>query len=148
MGDSSQIEPLLPEAGLALVLEVARDQLSSQLAQIGSLDTKLASTFGFASAVVAVASALLALMTDGLAVPVIVLLELAFVVYVIVLLVSVVAIWPRVFNYGPDLLDLWNRLTPDATAFMFTHLVAYALTDAFSYNERKVRFKERSATVA
>ena len=148
MSDSPEEEQLLPEGALRLVFNVARDQLSFHMAQIGALDTKLASSFGFASAIVAVASGFLALKPDGLVFPVTFLLGAALVVYVIMLLVSLVGIWPRDFSKGPDLLNIWSRLAPNRTTSTLTHLLASSLTDALSYNQDKVNLKARSATVA
>ena len=134
------------EADLRTVLDVARDRMSFQMGLIGRLDTKVASLFGFGSAIAAVAGAFLAFRSHELTGVVEVLLGIGLGTYALMLITSLIAILPRDFNYGPDLWDIWSRLGMDSTATL-VHRVAYSLTAAQDYIEAKINFKERSATV-
>ena len=145
--DRPDQEEELPTRGLSIVFKVARDRLSLQMGQIGRLDTKLASLFGFGSAVASVAAAFLALGSQDLGLPVRGLLIFSLFIYVFLLIVSLFAVFQRRFEYGPDLYDLRNRLGPNTQVSAFQHLVVYSLTEAYEENKPKIIMKSDAATV-
>ena len=145
--EGTRSEWKLPQGALAVVLKVAEGRLALQMGQIGRLDSKPANIFGFASAIAALATAFIALRFEGLGTPEFVLLVLGLISYALLLAVSLAALFPRAWHYGPDPWDLWTRLGPHVKPANIQYLVAESLIDAVPYNQGKIDFKAASATV-
>lgn len=91
-----------------LAFEIGRSKLGLQFEAIDALDNKVGVTFGFASAILAIPLALLALDPEFRHWLVIALLSGGGVAYLVCSVLSFLSLRPRDWSSGPNLTELWD----------------------------------------
>ncbi len=126
-----------------MAYEVARESLTNELSRIDGLDAKMATIFGFASAAVAIAPAVLISGSD-LSRCTSALLITSFSVYILLASTAIFGLWPRRVAFGLNLTYFWGEPKLDDPAAKW--LVAEAFKDAVGLSEqvadRKVKLLE------
>jgi len=133
-------ERRFPRADPQLVYELARDRLSSQLAQVDALDGKIVSFLGLGSGLLGVLAAFVALREDVPPERTLALVAAAGLVYALLAAVSLSAYSPRRWEVGPNLDQAWQYTAQFELPIMYWW-AAEAFKDQYARNKSRVQDK-------
>ena len=120
--------------------DVAKQEFTTQLAQIDGLDAKLANTFGFGSALIVVAAAFLGLKNTDVSTAMVAILSVSGATYLVLAMFSLVGYRIKDWDFGP----MFNAVCDLATKeddFNVSWAVAKEIDKAYQTNKPHVEKK-------
>ena len=106
-----------------ILYKMARERLEMQLAFFDALDAKVGTMFAAASAIMSLLAAVFALRPEALNRDALIVISIAAFAYFIVSICLGVAYWPRAYDTGPVLEEIWADSQVKAEAILIPELI-------------------------